>query len=305
MTSVLDPAAAVARIRGRVRKTPVLWGTDTLAFKLEQHQVSGTFKARGAFNAILSARERGELPEAGVAAASGGNHGIAVATAARALGIPVHVFVPDTSAPVKLARLEATGAAVTVAGSIYAEAHAACLEHLERTGALQIHAYDQPEVVEGQATLGVELGEQAEIDTALVAVGGGGLLGGVLTGAADSGIRVVAVEPESIPSMHTALANGGPVEVSVSGVATDALGASRAGVLAHRIAAERGVTSVLVPEAEIVSARAALWHDYRIAAEYSAATAYAALRCGAYRPAEHERVAVIVCGANLDPGDLR
>ncbi|WP_020496257.1 serine/threonine dehydratase [Sciscionella marina] len=295
-----DPATARRAIGGLVRTTPVLHARADLLFKLEQHQVSGTFKARGAFTALTLAREQGTLPAAGVVAASGGNHGIAVATAATTLGIPAHVFIPEAASSAKRALLEASGAKVTVAGALYADALEASRTEIERTGAMQIHAYDQPEVVAGQATLGLELLEQAEFDTVLVAVGGGGLLGGIVTGLAGSLARIVAVEPELIPSMHAALAAGGPVQIEVSGLTKDSLGASKVGALPYRLAAEAGVHSVLVPEAEIQAAHTALWQEFRIAAEYSAATAYAALRCGAYRPRDGERIVVLICGANVE-----
>lgn len=297
-----DPAAAAGRIAGHIRHTPVLRANARLAFKLEQHQVSGSFKARGACNAILSAREQGRLPASGVVAASGGNHGIAVATAASTLGASARVFVPETAAPAKVDLLRDTGAEVTVTGTLYAQAQEAATELAERTGALRVHPYDQLEVIEGQSTLGLELAEFAEFDTVLLAVGGGGLLGGVIAGLAGTGKRVVAVEPERIPTMHTALAEGGPVTVEASGVALDSLGASKVGELAYTLASSSGVDSVLVSEEEIIAGRTALWREFRIAAEYSAATAYAALRCGAYRPADGERVLVVICGANLDPG---
>ncbi|WP_433497168.1 threonine/serine dehydratase [Sphaerimonospora sp. CA-214678] len=309
---------AAARIGGHVRRTPVAQAGPGLLLKLEGMQHSGSFKVRGAFNRILSAMEAGPLPEAGVIAASGGNHGMAVAYAARTIGVPAEIFVPEVCAPVKVEGLRRLGARVVQIGAIYAEAYEASRKRAAETGALDIHAYDQPEVVAGQGTVAVELLEQAAkldtppidtapidtapIDTVLVAVGGGGLVSGVVA-ALDGRAEVVAVEPERIPTLHRALAAGEPVEVEVSGVGADALGASRIGGLAMEIVPGR-LSSVLVTDEAIVAARHALWRDHRVVAEHAGATALAALSSGAYVPGEGERVAVIVCGSNTDPATL-
>ena len=305
-----DIEAAADRIRGRVRRTPVatvegalLGGRGPVVLKLEQVQHSGSFKARGAFNSLLSARELGTLPAAGVIAASGGNAGLAVAHAARELGIPAGIFVPEAASPVKVARLRALGAQVSVVPGYYADALAASTEAIRTTGALAVHAYDQPEVVAGQGTLGLELLEQAEVDTVLVAVGGGGLASGVALATAGRA-RVVAVEPERIPTLHAALAAGQPVDVEVSGVAADALGARRVGGIALAVARETGMGSVLVPESAILAARRLLWEELRLLVEPAGATAAAALLCGAWAAEPGERVAVVLCGANTDPSDL-
>ncbi|WP_157244347.1 serine/threonine dehydratase [Nonomuraea typhae] len=296
-----DVVAARERVSGRVLRTPVLEVTPGLVFKLEQLQHSGSFKVRGAFNRILSA---GELPAGGVIAASGGNHGLAVAYAARALGVRAEIFVPTVTSPVKLAGLRALDAQVTQTGAIYAEAAQAAAKRAAETGALPVHAYDQPEVVAGQGTLALELMEQApDVDTVLVAVGGGGLAAGVALGL-PSGVRLVTVEPELIPALHAALRAGRPVPVEVSGVGADALGATEVGGTAFGVLSEAEVTSVLVSDAAIVEARRTLWTRHRTVVEHAGAAAYAALLSGAYQPADGERVAVVICGSNTDPATL-
>ncbi|GII26928.1 threonine/serine dehydratase [Planotetraspora mira] len=297
-----DVEKAAVRIAPYIRRTPLLPAQPRLVLKLEALQHSGSFKARGGFNRILTAREAGPLPAAGVIAASGGNHGLAVAYAARALGVRADIFVPEVCAPVKVEGLRLLGAHVTQVGEIYSEAYEASRERAAETGALEIHAYDQPEVVAGQGTVAVELLEQADVDTVLVAVGGGGLVAGVVA-ALDGRAGVVAVEPERIPTLHAALEAGEPVRVGVSGVGADALGASRIGQVAFDTVAGR-VSSVLVSDDAIVEARHALWREFRVAAEHAGAAALAALRSGVYVPAADERVAVIVCGANTDPATL-
>ncbi|MEU4719678.1 serine/threonine dehydratase [Nonomuraea dietziae] len=295
-----DVVAAAGRIEGHAVRTPVVEISEGLFLKLETLQHSGSFKARGAFNRMLSAH----VPDAGVIAASGGNHGLAVAYAARALGVRAEIFVPEVCAPVKVAGLRALGAHVTRTGAIYSEAAEAAAKRAAQTGALQVHAYDHPDVVAGQGTLGLEVVEQTGgVDTILVAVGGGGLVAGVTAGVR-GGARVVAVEPELIPTLHEALKAGGPVPVGVSGVAADALGATRLGALAYDIVSAAGVESVLVTDEAIEAARRALWAEHRVAAEHAGATAYAALAHGVYAREQGERVAVVVCGANTDPATL-
>jgi threonine dehydratase len=316
---VLDRADiedAARRIRGHVRRTPLQlvdpgdnWLPAGGCLKLELLQHTGTFKARGAFNRILSAQERGELdPEVGIVVASGGNAGLANAFAARTIGVPATVFVPTTSSPTKLRRLEEYGATVVPSGTEYADAYDAAMEHVAGTGAVYCHAYDQPEICAGAGTLGLELLEQLvaagrEVDTVLVAIGGGGFMSGVATAVAGSA-QVVAVEPETAPTLHAALAAGEPVDVTVSGVAADSLGARRLGSIAWEVARRTGVTGVLVDDTALVEARRQLWDRYRIVVEAGAAAPIAALLCGAYRPAEGERIAVVLCGANTDPADL-
>ncbi len=301
-----DVLAAANRIAGRVRTTPVV-SVEPAAFdtsapvtlKLELLQHTGSFKARGAYNRILSNRDAAT----GVIAASGGNHGLGVAFAARALGLPAEIFVPETSSPVKVARLHALGATVVQTGRVYADALVACEKRAADSGALVVHAYDQPEVVAGQGTVGLELFGQAQVDTVLVAVGGGGLIGGI-TATAHDAVRIVAVEPERAPTLHAALAAGGPIDIDVSGIAVDSLGASRLGALAYDIVSGRDVHNVLVSDEAISGARKALWDRLRVAAEPGGATALAALTSRRYRPKPGERVAVLVCGGNTDPADL-
>ncbi|MBT0770796.1 threonine/serine dehydratase [Kineosporia sp. J2-2] len=299
-----DVLAARTRIAPHVRHTPLL-EADGLWFKCEFLQNTGVFKARGAFNRQLAARERGELdPAAGVVTASGGNAGLANAYAASVLGVPATVFVPETAPAVKVARLRGYGAEVRQVGREYAEAQAAAAEHAAGTGALFCHAYDQPEIVAGAGTLAEEMLDDAPgLDTIVVAVGGAGLFAGIAA-SVHGRARVVAVEPETCPTLHSALAAGGPVDISVSGVAADSLGARRVGDIGWDLARRTAPVSVLVPDAAIENARARLWRDYRMPAEHGAATAYAALTAGAYRPAEGERVGVVVCGGNTDPVTL-
>jgi threonine dehydratase len=302
MITEQDVRAAAARIAGHVRRTPVMASGPAEFFKLEYVQHAGSFKTRGMVNRLMAA---GALPAAGVVAASGGNAGLAAAYAAGELGVPAEVFVPQTAPPVKVAKLGKLGARVTQVGREYAEAYAAAVMHAETTGALFCHAYDDPDMVAGNGTLALELREQLAggFDTVLVAVGGGGLVAGVAA-ALHGAARVVAVEPETSAALHASLAAGGPVDVPVSGVAADSLGARRVGTIAYETAVATGLTSMLVSDAAIVHARRRLWDDYRIAVEHGTAAAYAALTGGVYTPEPGERVVVLLCGANTDPSDL-
>jgi threonine dehydratase len=312
MLTSSDVQAAADRIRSHVRVTPLADvdpGTfapaGRVVFKLEQVQHTGSFKVRGACNRILAAMAGGAIPEAGVIAASGGNHGLAVAYAARHAALPAQVYVPQTAPPVKVKKLRALGADVVQVGTKYAEAYTAAAKRAADTGALLCHPYDQPEICAGQGTLGLELLEQAggEIDTILVAVGGGGLMAGVAA-AAGTLARVVGVEPVAIPTLNAALAAGEPVDVDVSGIAADALGATRLGDIPYAVAVAAGVMSVLVEDRDIIAARRWLWDHYRLAVEHGGAAAFAALQAGAYRPRAGERIAVVLCGANTDVSDL-
>jgi threonine dehydratase len=272
--------------------------------KCEFLQHCGVFKTRGAFNRQLAASESGELSEAGIVVASGGNAGLAQAYAARQLGIKATVFVPERAPEVKVGLIRRYGAEVVHVGAEYAEAYDAAVAFAHSTGATFAHAYDQPEVAAGAGTIAEEiLDDEPSIDTIVVAVGGGGLYAGVAASVRGRA-RVVAVEPETIPTLHRAMSADQPVDVTVSGVAADALGARRIGSLAFEAQQVQKPISVLVSDDEIVQARHALWHDYRIASEFGAATAYAALVSGRYLPADGERVAVVVCGANTDPTSL-
>ena len=310
MLTIADIDRARSLIEDHVRRTPVIsvegafFGLDQpVLLKLEMLQHAGSFKPRGAFNRILRAADAGPLPTEGVIAASGGNHGLAVAHVARHLGIQAHIFVPEATSAFKVARIRTLGAAVTVTGAMYSDAYDACLRHAAMSGALFVHAYDQPEVVAGQGTVGRELMTQADIDTVLVAVGGGGLAAGVRLGVGPA-VKLVAVEPQRIPTLHAALAAGRPVDVEVSGVAADALGARRIGTLAFDVLSASQVQDVLVSDSAIVQTRQRLWDGLQIVSEPGGATAAAALLSGAYLPEPGERVAVIVCGANTDPSDL-
>lgn len=309
MITRTDVEAARERIAGRVRRTPHLAMDAGFGgagwFKLEHLQHTGTFKARGAFNRILGAAEDGSLdPKVGVVVASGGNAGLANAFAAAALGVPATVFVPENAPKVKVEKLRTYGAQVVLRGTEYAMAYEAAIEHAEATGAVYCHAYDQPAIVAGAGTLGLEVLEDLqEVDTIVLAVGGGGLMAGVAA-ASEGRARVVGVEPLTIPTLHTALAEGRPTDVDVSGIAVDSLGARRIGDIAFEVATRTGVQSVLVTDDDITRARRILWDTYRLVVEHGAATAFAALTSGAHVPAAGERFVVVLCGANTDPSTL-
>jgi len=271
-----------------------------VTLKLELLQHTGSFKPRGAFNRILSS----QVPAAGVIAASGGNHGLATAFAARGLGHRAEIFVPEISSPVKIARLRDYGAIVNVGGVSYAEAFAASEKRVKETGALVVHAYDQPEVLAGQGTVGREFEHQAPgLDTILVAVGGGGLIGGVAAWY-QGRTKIIGVEPEAAPTLARALEAGAPVDVAVGGVAADSLGAKRVGSLMFAHARKHIERVVLVADDAIRAAQHALWESLRVAAEPGGAAAMAALLSGAYKPEAGERVGVLVCGGNVDPSQL-
>jgi threonine dehydratase len=302
-----DVLAAQVRTFPFVRRTPSLAGAAGLdvTLKCEFMQVTGVFKARGAFNRQLAAQARGELdPAIGIAVASGGNAGLANSYAANKLGVPACVFVPTTAPAVKVARIRQYGAQVRQVGADYAEASDAAMEYVADTGALHCHAYDQLEIAAGAGVIAEEiLADDPEIDTIVVAVGGGGLFAG-LAAAAEGRARVVAVEPTAIPTLRSALEHGEPVDVAVSGVAADSLGAKRIGRIAFDVAQRTSPVSVLVEDQQIIDARVLLWQRFRVVVEAGAAAAYAALTSGAYQPTDHERVAVILCGANTDLATL-
>ncbi|MFJ8441379.1 serine/threonine dehydratase [Kitasatospora griseola] len=303
-----DIKAAGDRIAGRVRPVAVApldvaGGEVWAALELLQH--TGSFKARGAQNFVRAHREAGTLPDAGVTIASGGNAGLACAWAAQEQGVRATVFLPENAPAVKVARLRGYGAEVRLAGREYAEALAACEEFAASSGALASHAYDHPLVAAGAGTLLDEIRLQLPaLDTVVVSVGGGGLFAGVATAAREHGVRTVAVEPEGSQALHAAVAAGRPVDVPVDSVAADSLGARRASAAALWVARQDGVRTALVPDSEIVRARRLLWDGHRLAVEHAASTALAALTGGTYRPAEGERVCVVLCGANTDPGTL-
>ncbi len=266
--------------------------------KLEQLQTSGSFKARGMLHRMLS----NPIPASGVIIASGGNAGIATAAVAKLLGVACEVFVPTISSPAKQARLKALGATLSVTGAAYSDALAACLERQRHTGALLMHAYDQTEVVIGAGTLAAEMDRQAgrAPDTILVSVGGGGLVSGIASWYANTPTQVIALEPELAPTLHAARAAGQPVDVSVSGVAADALGAKCIGAIAWQVTQAHVRSSLLLSDESIRQAQMWLWKNLQIAAEPSASLGLAALQTGVYVPKKAEVVALVICGANLD-----
>lgn len=311
MAAQIDRAgiAETARlVAPHVRRTPVVAvaGADfglpvaQLRLKLELLQHSGSFKVRGAFANLL----RRPVPPAGVVAASGGNHGAAVAYAAMVLGKPAKIFVPSIAAPMKIARIRSYGADLVVGGDRYADALAASEAWLRDSGAMAVHAYDQPETLLGQGGVGLELEEQdPDVETLLVAVGGGGLIGGIAAWYAGR-VKVVAVEPEAAPTLNMALKAGRPVEAPAGGIAADSLAPKQIGSLMFPIAQKHVAESVLVPDDAIRAAQVTLWDKLRLVAEPGGAAAFAALLSGAYRAERDERVAVLVCGGNPTTTDF-
>jgi threonine dehydratase len=293
--------ATEAVIRPYIRRTPLLaadladFGLPSapLTFKLEMLQHSGSFKARGAFANLLLRK-----PTAGVVAASGGNHGVAVAYAAQRLGIPATIFVPSIISPAKAELIRNCGATLVIAGRRIADALATSEAHLQDSGAMGVHPFDQAETMLGQGTLGMELEQDAGgIDTLLVSVGGGGLIGSLAAWFAGR-LRIIAVEPEQAPTLHAALSAGMPVDAPAGGIAGDSLAPPRVGRLMFPIAQAHVAQSLLVSEDAIRRAQAALWSALRVVAEPGAATAFAPLLSGQYRPAPGERIAVVLTGAN-------
>jgi len=293
-------------IRPYLRRTPVIQvdlgelnGHGTVTLKLEQLQCGGSFKARGAFTNLLLR----DVPEAGVVAASGGNHGVATAYAAHRLGIPAKIFVPTVSAPAKIERIRQLGADLVVGGDRYADAYEAAQEWAATSGALSVHAFDQRETLLGQGTLALELAEQADFDTVLVPVGGGGLIGGIASYFAGTP-AVIGVEPDGAPTLARARAAGKPVDAPAGSIAADALAPRRIGELVFPITQSYVADVVLVNDDAIRQAQRALWQAVLIAAEPAGAVGVAALLAGAYKPATDERVAVVISGANMSPGQL-
>jgi threonine dehydratase len=301
-------AAAHGIIRPYVRRTPVIevdgadFGLGALRcfLKLEFMQHAGSFKARGAFaNLLLRA-----VPAAGVVAASGGNHGVAVAYAAMRLGKPARIFVPSIASPVKMARIRECGAELVVGGERYADALAASQDWARTSGALQIHAFDQPETLLGQGSVALEFEEEVpELDTLLVAVGGGGLIGGIAAWHAGA-VRVVGVEPEAAPTLTRALACGRPVDAEAGGIAADSLAPKQVGALMFPIAQRYVERVILVTDEAIQAAQQILWNTLRIVTEPGGAAACAALLLGQYRPRADERVGVLLCGGNTTAVDF-
>jgi threonine dehydratase len=300
--------AAYERIRGYIRRTPIVEVAATdfdlpagdLIFKLELLQHSGSFKARGAFTNLLTR----EIPAAGVVAASGGNHGAAVAYAAGKLGKPARIFVPTVCSPEKMERIRSYGAELIVTGERYADSLAASEAWASQSGALRIHAYDQIETLYGQGTVGLEFEQQfPRLDTLLVAVGGGGLIGGVAAWYANR-IKIIGVEPEAAPTLTYALRAGRPVDSPAGGIAADSLAPKQVGELMFPIA-QRYVQSVLlVSDKAIQEAQSALWKVLRVVTEPGGAAAFAALLSKRYVPKAGERVGVLLCGGNTTAVDF-
>jgi len=301
-------AATYERIRPHVRRTPVIevdagdFGLEPrpLTFKLELFQHTGSFKPRGALASLLSR----PVPAAGVVAASGGNHGLAVAFAARKVGVPATIFVPSVAATTKRERIREMGAHLVIAGERYADALTASREFAARSGALEIHAYDQAGTLLGQGTVALEIEQQCSrvgggLDTVLVAVGGGGLIGGMAAWF-EGHVRLIAVEPRAAPTLYRALEAGHPVDAEAGGIAADSLAPRQVGSLMFPLAQRYVERCVLVEDDAIREAQRALWRVMRVAAEPGGSAAFAALLSGAYEPTPGERVGIVLCGANTD-----
>ena len=295
-------------IRPYIRRTPTVTvdladlglPARRIGLKLEFLQHSGSFKARGVFASLLTR----PVPKAGVVAASGGNHGVAVAYGAMKLGIPATIFVPTVASPAKIARIRACGADLVITGERYADAAAASEAFVANRDTMVLHPFDQVETLLGQGTIGLEVEAETErTDTLIVAVGGGGLVGGIAAWFAGR-TKVVAVEPEDAPTLSDALAAGHPVDAKAGSVAADSLAPKRVGELMFPLAQAYVGTPILVSDTEILAAQAALWETVRIVAEPGGAAAFAAMLSGKYVPAERERVTVLVCGANTTAVDF-
>lgn len=294
-----DINAAAGRIAPYVHQTPVM-RSDTfgvpLQFKLEHTQVTGSFKARGAFNSLVTA----DIPDAGIVAASGGNHGAAVAHAAKTLGHDAHIYVPEFAGPAKIDVIRQTGATLHIVEGAYADAAKAAKTHQIQTGALDIHPYDAPATIAGQGTCFREWEAQGlDADTILIAIGGGGLIGGAL--AWFEGRRVIGVETETTDAMHAALAHGPDTDVEVSGICANALGAKRIGRLPYDMAKAKKLQTLRVTDDAVAQAQRLIWQNLRQLVEPAGAAALAAICAGAYTPAKGEKVAVLLCGANPAP----
>jgi threonine dehydratase len=302
-----DIKTAAARLAAHIRHTPVteidarsLSLDFPVKLKLELLQHTGSFKPRGAFNRLLSAT----IPESGVIAASGGNHGAAVAYAARALGVTAEIFVPAGTPATKVNRIASYGAHVVQGGEAYADALAASRARQAETGALEVHAYDHADVLAGQGTVGREFQMDApELTHILVATGGGGLIGGIAAWYAGSA-EIICVEPEGCPTLTTAMLVGRPLDCPVSGLAADSLGARQVGALMFPIAQSFVTGAVLVTDEQIAATQRLLWEQMRLIAEPGGATALAAVVSGRFDPPQGARVGVVICGGNTDPGKV-
>ncbi len=316
--AIREPASAViapgqieatyARIASHIRRTPVVEvdGADfdlnlsALTLKLELLQHAGSFKSRGAFNNLLTRK----IPPAGIVAASGGNHGAAVAFAAMKLGIPAKIFVPSVASPAKIQQIQAYGADLVIGGERYADALLASEAWISHSGALPIHAFDQVETLLGQATVGLELEQQApKLDTLLVSVGGGGLIAGIAAWYCGK-IKIVGVEPELAPTLTRAFAAGRPVDAEAGGIAADSLAPRRVGELVFPIAKQFVSGTVLVSDEALREAQRTLWKNLRIVAEPGGAAAFAALLSGRYVAQPNERIGVLICGGNTTAVDF-
>lgn len=306
MPTIIDRSnisQAYKRIEHHIRRTPVMDcapGTfglrNAVNLKLESLQHSGSFKARGAFNNLLLDHQR-DKP---VTAASGGNHGAAVAFVAQALGRSATIFVPETASPAKINRIRRYGANVHIEGARYADAADLCRDFQSKTGAVNIHAYDSAPTIAGQGTVGLEWQEQAKgLDTLLIAIGGGGLISGIASWF-DTDVNVIGAEPRGSAALHAALAAKKPVNVDIWSIAADSLGARSAGDLTYRIISDKISDIVLVEDDAILAAQAKLWRETQIAAEPGGAAALAALISGAYRPERNEKIGILICGGNVD-----
>mgnify|MGYP003771858653 CR=1 FL=1 len=294
-----DIKAAAARIDGHVHVTPVMRSTAfgmPLQFKLENTQVTGSFKARGAFNSVLTA----DIPPAGIVAASGGNHGAAVAHAATTLGHSANIYVPEFAGPAKIDVIRQTGAQLHIVKGAYADAAAAAKAHQQDTRAIDIHPYDAPATVAGQGTCFMEWDAQGlDADTVIIAIGGGGLIAGALSWF--QGRKVIGVETATTNAMHAALTYGPDTDVEVSGICANALGARRIGRLPYDLAIANDLEVVLLSDDDVADAQKRLWQNLRQLVEPAGAAALAAITSGAYVPAKGEKVAVLLCGANPAP----
>jgi threonine dehydratase len=297
-------AATHHQIGRYIRRTPLIVSNlgdfglhdHPVTFKLEFMQLGGSFKIRGAFANLL----RREVPPSGVVAASGGNHGVAVAYAARILGIPASIFVPNIATRAKVDAIRRQGANLVVAGGRYEDALEASQAFSREQGAIPIHAYDQIETLLGQGTVGLEINEdQSDVDTLFVAVGGGGLIGGIAAWYREN-IKLIAVEPDGAPTLHSALSAGRPVNAKAGSIAADSLAPRQVGSLMFPLARAYIASSLLVSDDEIRAAQQALWDELRIVVEPGGATAFAPLVSGRYQPAIGERVAVLLCGGNTN-----
>lgn len=294
-------SAVADLLQPHIRRTPILevngldlgLAVDRLTLKLEYLQHAGSFKARGAFANLLMR----EIPPVGVAAASGGNHGVAVAFAAYRLGVVAHVFVPTIASPAKIEQIRGSGARLVVSGERYGDALEACNAFVTECGAMPVHAFDQRETLLGQGTLAREVLEQHEVDTLLVAVGGGGLIGGIAAWC-QGAVRVIGVEPEGAPTLTMALGAGRPVDAPTGSIAADSLAPKRVGDMMFPIAQRYVDRVVLVGDDDIRHAQAVLWSALRVVAEPGGAAALSALTSRRYVPTPGERLGVVICGAN-------